>query len=83
MKERRAALCPFLIPVVADRLWLQLRGGYCRRPDGRVRAPARTTILQVCTTPRHLGCAGYRAAMAASTDADWMRGGPASASRPQ
>ncbi len=58
----RLRVCPFLIPVVADRLWLYPVGSYCRRPDGRARVPARSTVRTVCTAPSYRRCAGYRAA---------------------
>ena len=51
--------CPFLVPVMADHLWLSPLGAYCRRPDGRVRVPARSTLTCICTTPAYLLCPGY------------------------
>lgn len=61
--EHRAASqdepCPFLMPVMADRLWLLPTGCYCRRPDGRVRVPAPATLTCICLTPAHLVCPGY------------------------
>jgi hypothetical protein len=51
--------CPFLVPVMADHLWLRPLGGYCRGPDGRVRVPARSTLTCICTTPAYLLCPGY------------------------
>ena len=51
--------CPFLVPVMADRLWLNPLGAYCRRPDGRIRVPARSTLTCICTTPAYLLCPGY------------------------
>jgi hypothetical protein len=50
--------CRFLVPVMADRLWLQPVGAYCRRPDGRVRVPAATTVACICLTVAHLLCPG-------------------------
>jgi hypothetical protein len=55
------AACPFLAPVIADRLWLRPVGAYCRRPDGRVRVPGEGTLARVCGTLGHLGCSGYQA----------------------
>jgi hypothetical protein len=52
-------ICPCLAPVVNDRLWMVTTGVYCRRPDGRVRIPARATLLHVCMTAEHHSCAGY------------------------
>ena len=51
--------CPFLVPVMADRLWLCPTSAYCRRPNGRVRVPAVSTVDCICTTRAHLVCAGY------------------------
>lgn len=59
--------CPFLVPVVADRLWREPVGVYCRRPGGRARVPATRTLGDVCVTPAHLGCAGYLDAVADRT----------------
>lgn len=57
--------CPFLVPVMADRLWLHPVTAYCRRPGGRVRVPAsRTTLPCICLTVAHLMCPGYLAAAA-------------------
>jgi hypothetical protein len=54
-----AERCPFLVPVMADRLWLRPTGAYCRRPDGRLRVPAASTVDCICETLAHLVCAGY------------------------
>jgi hypothetical protein len=51
--------CPFLIPVVADGLWLYPVPAYCRRPDASVRVPAPGTLARVCTTPEHERCPGF------------------------
>ncbi len=59
--------CPFLVPVVADRLWVVPLGVYCRRPEGSIRVPARTTIATVCLTSSHHGCDGFRAAGASGS----------------
>jgi len=56
--------CPFLVHVVADRLWLTPRSVYCRRPDGRIRLPGWETIDCVCATHAHLLCPGYLAGWA-------------------
>jgi hypothetical protein len=55
--------CRFLFPVMADRLWLQPGSAYCRRPDGRVRVPAATTVACICLTAAHLLCPGYLASL--------------------
>ena len=57
-------VCPFLAPIVADRLWLTPRSVYCRRPDGRVRLPGRETVDCVCVTHAHLLCPAYLAGCA-------------------
>ena len=53
--------CPFLMDVMADRLWLYPVTVYCRRPGGPVRVPAIATITCICSTPAHLVCPGYLA----------------------
>jgi len=58
---RDADTCPFLVPVVADQLWMYPLGAYCRRPDSRVRVPAGATLARLCVTPSHVECSGYRA----------------------
>ena len=50
------ALCPFLVPVMADSLWMYPMPAYCRRPDARVKVPARETFLSVCASPGHIRC---------------------------
>jgi hypothetical protein len=55
-------MCPFLVPVTTDLLWMLPPGVYCCRPDHRVREPARSTLLKLCTTRDYVMCAGYRAA---------------------
>lgn len=64
MTEQETDVCPFLIPVVADWLWLYPIGAYCHRPGERVRAPARLTVAHVCTALAHFACVGYRASVA-------------------
>jgi hypothetical protein len=54
--------CPFLIPVVADSLWVWPVSAYCRRPDAPVKVPARQTLVGVCTTSAHTRCPGFQAA---------------------
>ena len=56
----RSDTCPFLVPVIADRLWTYPTSVYCRRPDHRVRVPAARTLASVCTTAAYLECSGYR-----------------------
>jgi hypothetical protein len=53
--------CPYLVPVMADRVWLYPTGAYCRRPDARVRWPSRSRVTCVCSTAAHLLCPSYLA----------------------
>ena len=53
--------CPFLVPVMADRLWVYSIPVYCRRPNAQVKAPAPETFSRVCLSHRHLRCEGYLA----------------------
>lgn len=53
-------MCPYLVPVVVDRLWLVPQTAYCRRPDARIRVPAATTLGALCTSDRFTDCSGYR-----------------------
>ena len=53
--------CPFLVPVMADRLWMYPTSAYCRRPDAHVKVPAPETFLRVCASPRHVRCPGFLA----------------------
>jgi len=53
--------CPFLVPVMADRLWMYPMPAYCRRPDARVKVPAAETFLRMCASHGHVRCAGYLA----------------------
>lgn len=52
--------CPFLIPVMADQLWMYPVPAYCRRPDAPVRVPGPGTLARVCTTCEHARCPGFR-----------------------
>ena len=54
-------VCPYLVHVMADRLWMTPRSVYCRRPDGRIRLPGRETVDCICATHAHLLCPGYLA----------------------
>jgi|KBSSwiStaDraftv2_1062776.scaffolds.fasta_scaffold6644374_1 hypothetical protein len=52
--------CPFLVPVVADQLWMYPVPAYCRRPGAPVKVPALETLVRVCTTGEHARCPGSR-----------------------
>ena len=53
--------CPFLVPVMADRLWMYPMPAYCRRPEAGVKVPAPETFLRVCASHRHVRCPGFLA----------------------
>jgi hypothetical protein len=53
--------CPFLVPVMADGLWMYPVPAYCRRPDSPLRVPARETLARVCATHEHARCPGFQA----------------------
>jgi hypothetical protein len=59
-----APSCPFLTPVVADRLFVYPVSAYCRRNQGRPRIPAAHTLAEVCLTDAHGDCPGYLASQA-------------------
>ena len=50
--------CPFLVPVMADRLWMRPSGVYCCRPGRRVRIPATSTLARCCAGQYRL-CDSY------------------------
>ena len=54
-------MCPFLVPVIADRLWLYPVSAYCRRPECAIRVPASATMADLCTSEDYRRCPGYRA----------------------
>lgn len=64
MAEPEETCCPFLFPVVADRLWMYPTAAYCHRPGARVRVPAARTVEDVCDTADHSDCPGYQTAYA-------------------
>ena len=51
--------CPFLVPVLADRLWVSPVSAYCRPPHGTIRLPGGNTLMRICSTPRYASCPGY------------------------
>jgi hypothetical protein len=52
--------CPFLVPVMADQLWMYPLPAYCHRPDAPVKVPALETFFRVCLSPEHARCPGFR-----------------------
>jgi len=58
-EQEGGAICPFLTPVMADRLWLYPTGVYCRPPGDRVRVPAAETLTCICSTLAYLVCPRY------------------------
>lgn len=61
--------CPYLIPVVADHLWMYPLPAYCHRPDAPVKVPGRERIFEVCLGPEHAQCPGFLAAPTQGTGA--------------
>ena len=61
----RQETCPFLVPVLADQLWIYPRPAYCRRLAARIRVPAPGSLARFCMSD-YAACAGYRA----STEAE-------------
>lgn len=64
--------CPFLIPVVADQLWMYPVPAYCRQPGAPVKVPAPEALVRVSTTGEHARCPGFQrsASFAPAHDAD-------------
>ena len=57
--------CPYLVQVIADRLWLYPVSIYCTsRP--RTRVPRARTIADVCANAAYTECPGYLAARRAT-----------------
>ena len=64
--------CPFLVPAVADALWIWPVPAFCLRSDTpRVRVPARGTLMRVCTTSDHARCPGFRTSGARDESPGW------------
>ena len=63
LTARDSEICPMLVPVTADRLWMYPTSAYCRRLDRRVRVPAAATLARVCLGSGYRDCAGYRASL--------------------
>ncbi len=57
----REERCPFLVPVMADRLWMYPMPAYCRRPNAPVKVPASETFFRVCASPKYVRCPGFLA----------------------
>ncbi len=56
--------CPYLVPLIANRLWVYPVSAYCRRPHDSVRIPGVETFVRLCLTDRYVTCPGYRASLA-------------------
>lgn len=52
--------CPFLVPVMDDRLWMYPMPAYCRRPGERVKVPGRLGLLDICATLGHTRCQDFK-----------------------
>ena len=52
--------CPFLVPVMDDRLWMYPMPAYCRRPGERLKVPGRHAFLSICNTPEYMRCPDFR-----------------------
>ena len=63
--------CPFVVPVVADHLWLVPVSGYCRRPDDHVRVPGSNTFARWCMTSDSAMCPGYQQSLVATIGLIW------------
>jgi hypothetical protein len=64
--------CPFLVPVMADQLWVYPVPAYCRRPDQLLTVPARETFLNLCDSSSHVRCPDYRSSMRHGTGENGM-----------
>lgn len=62
--ENTEDACPFLVPVVADRLWVVRTTAYCRASD-HVRVPALRTVADRCLNA-YRSCPGYQAGIGRS-----------------
>lgn len=62
--------CPYLVPVMADRLWMYPMPAYCLRPGERVKVPGRHTLLRVCSTREHTRCPGFPPGMGREENPD-------------
>lgn len=65
--QRGNDTCPFLVPVLADHLFVYPTRAFCRRPGARLRIPAETTLERVCTRS-HRTCPGYQASTEGAND---------------
>jgi hypothetical protein len=54
-------VCPYLVQVMADHLWLYPVSSYCTSGE-RTRVPGAMRISEVCVGPEHTRCSGYLAA---------------------
>ena len=62
--DRDDAMCPFLVPVTADRMFVYPVGAFCRRPGCSVKIPAPATLARICSTARYRTCPGLAGATA-------------------
>lgn len=69
MIEREEGCCPFLVPVVTDRLWMYPTAAYCHRPGARVRVPGARTLENVCDALHYRDCPGYQGSRAPESPA--------------
>jgi hypothetical protein len=70
--------CPFLVPVMADQLWMYPVSEYCRRSDQLPRVPARETFLSLCDSSSHLRCPDYLLRIRHGTEREGMVSAPRS-----
>jgi hypothetical protein len=63
--------CPFIVPVVADHLWLVPVSGYCSRTEDLVRVPGSKTFARWCMTSDSAMCPGYQQSLAATVGLLW------------
>jgi len=55
--------CPFLVPVMDDRLWMYPMPAYCRRPGERLKVPGIHKLLHICTALEYTRCPGFMASI--------------------
>jgi hypothetical protein len=55
--------CPFIAPVIADRMWVFPVPAYCHRPNAGIHVPGVEKFVRLCVSGRHDDCPGYQATM--------------------